>query len=520
MRKHITMLVLVALAVTVGYSAMAEVQNVTMGAQIRIRANYYSNAYTPGFEIRWPAGFLPARAIGGFFGNNVVGNFSWNSRDNAVKFTEQRTRVNVKADFTDQVAAFVELDSYDIWGTDFRSNYITGADTPGATADDVEVYQAYIEANEMWGTPLRLRVGRQELSFGNEWLVGTNDASSVFQGLSFDAIRLTYGTDVFSVDAWAAKLVERGAAEEDGDQDFYGVYASYKGIENVQLDAYWMLVRDGLALEDVNGNWLNEWVEGVIGVDDYDVTNLHTVGLRGSGTFGAFDFNAEAAYQFGDADQVGQTFNAFTYGDDDASFDGNWGANLELGYTFDMNYKPRVYIGGAYLSGEDNRDISFFEWLNPFDRPDASISFNRLFSNWEYSEFLENTDLSNTWILRGGVSAAPTENVDVTLAVTYFQSVDEFDAPKYVKIGRFRVPINPGWSFWTQQSDGYLGTEVGLYSTYKYSADLKFNGGWAHLFVGDGLQDGNFNAWNGLLFTGGTDNDDADYVFLEAELSF
>src|SRR5690606_28795569 len=124
-----------------------------------------------------------------------------------------------------------------------------------------------------------------------------------------------------------------------------------------------------------------------------------------AGTLGAFDFEAEAAYQFGDAGQVGFLFRPFTYGDDDAEFDGLWGANLELGYTFNMAYSPRVFIGGAYLDGEDNRDLTFWEWLNPFDWHDASVSFNRLFSNWEYSEFLENSDLSNVWVARAGVSA-------------------------------------------------------------------------------------------------------------------
>src|SRR5690606_31870040 len=110
--------------------------------------------------------------------------------------------------------------------------------------NDVEVYQAYIEANEMFGYPLRLRIGRQELAFGSEWLVGVNDAAAFFQGLSFDAVRLTYATDVFSVDAFAAKLADTTPLEQDGDVDFYGVYGSYLGLEDIVIDAYWMWLRD------------------------------------------------------------------------------------------------------------------------------------------------------------------------------------------------------------------------------------------------------------------------------------
>lgn len=522
-------LLLSMLALTLATSAFAELQNVTVGGSIRIRANFYTGmAATPtGVETRWPGFLLPDRPINFFTGNSILSPFAFNSDENKLDFVEQLTRVSVKADFTDEVSAFIEFDSYDTWGDAFRSNYLTGADgnSDGIGNDDVSLYQAYIEANEMYGYPLRLRVGRQELSFGSEWLVGVNDASSFYQGLSFDGARLTYATDMFSIDAFAATLVEGGIAEEDEDVWFYGVYGSYLGLEDITIDAYWMWIRDARSLNDTNSLAFGEWIEDILGLDNYDVTSLHTVGLRGAGTYGAFDFEAEAAYQFGDADQLGfgvgipgQTL-PFVYGDDGAEFS-NWGGNLEVGYTFDMNMTPRVFLGGAYLGGEDNRDISFIEWLNPFDRPEASVSFNRLFSNWEYSEFLENTDLSNVWLARGGVSINPTESTEVLLTVTYFDTLEEFDVPRYFSIGRFRVPIAPGFSFWTQENDSALGFEVGLYGTYNYSEDLAFNAGFAHFFTDDGASDGQFVALNGTGFTGGSEDDDLNYLFLETVLKF
>jgi hypothetical protein len=183
-------------------------------------------------------------------------------------------------------------------------------------------------------------------------------------------------------------------------------------------------------------------------------------------------------------------------------------------------WSPRVYIGGAYFGGEDNRDISFLDYINPFYRPDASVSFNRLFSNWEYSEFIENTDLSNAYIIRGGVSANPTESLEVLLSVSYYETLEAFDSPRYFTVGGFKLPLAPALSFWTQESDNYLGTEAELILTYHYSEDLSFEMGWAHLFVGDGLSDGNFSAGNGLAFNGGTGDDDADYVYFETKLCF
>jgi opacity protein-like surface antigen len=107
-------LLAVALIVTMSGVAFAELQNVEIGGSIRIRGNY--------------------------FNLDSLGDSS---------FIEQRTRLNVKADFTQEVSLFVELDNYNWWGEDFRSNYLTGADFRGG--DNVDLYQAYIEARNLWG---------------------------------------------------------------------------------------------------------------------------------------------------------------------------------------------------------------------------------------------------------------------------------------------------------------------------------------------------------------------------------
>lgn len=523
MRKH-PLPVLALMLVLLTTPALAELQNVIVGGEIRIRGNYFTNLPTdinkPG--LRWPADLLLGRSIGtgeDFNVPGVVGLFGWDDGENALDFVEHRTRLNVKADFSNQVGAFIEFDAYDTWGEDFRSDYITGADSLSGTNDDVEIYQSYIEAEEMFGLPLRLRVGRQELSFGSEWLLGVNDVSSFYFGRSFDAMRLTYAADLFSMDVFGAQLAEGGPIEEDEDVWLYGVYGSYLGLEDIVIDAYWLWLRDARRLSDTNLDWFGEWLEDVVGIDDYDPTNLHTVGVRGAGAIGAFDFEAEFAYQFGDAHQVGFLFRPYEYGDNDAEFDA-WAGNLEAGYTFDIAWQPRVWMGAAYFDGEDNRDISFWEWLSPFDLPQASVSFNRLFSNWEYTEFFADGEMSNVWLVRGGVQATPTESIELAAVVTYFDSLEEFDAPAHIPLGGLRIPLAPALSFWTMENDSELGIETGLYATYHYSEDLTFEAGWAHLFVDDGLSDGQYVALNGLGFTGGTSDDDADYLYLETRLAF
>ena len=230
-----------------------------------------------------------------------------------------------------------------------------------------------------------------------------------------------------------------------------------------------------------------------------------------AGKWNALDYEAEVAYQFGCADFQGFQFSGLGlrgYGDNKADF-GVWGGNLEVGYTFDVTMTPRVFLGGAYFGGEDNRDVNFVEWLAavgcPFYRPEASVCFNRIASNWRYSEFLDaNNDLSNVWIVRGGVSAQVTDQVELKAVLSHFEAVESYAAPwpTFDVLGLRFAPFS-FFSFLDKDNSSDLGTEIDLYATYKYSDDLSFRVGYAHLFTGDGLAEGSFSNSNGFAFNGG-----------------
>lgn len=428
-------LLAVALIASLGGMAFAELQNVEIGGSLRIRGNYFSM--------------------------DSLGDTS---------YVEQRTRLNVKADFTQDVSAFIELDSYDVWGEDFRSVYLTGSDFRGG--DNVDLYQAYIEARNLWGSPLTARVGRQEITLGNQFLVGVKDVSAVFTGLSFDALRLTFANDVVSIDAIAAKLAESYGDFGDDDVDLYALYGSYLGIEDVTLDAYWMFVRDDQGL-------LANYIAGT-------TVDLHTIGLRGAGVIGGFDFELEAAYQFGEVDGVPSAC-PFGFGEADVEYD-EFAINAELGYTFDASWQPRIFARFAYLGGGDPDDSC---WSNDYDMP-----FNRLFSNVEYSEFIDQTALSNVLVYSLGMQAMVTETLELKLVGSYYQADEDY----------FGVDDELGW-------------EIGFYADYQYSEDLAIRAGYAHFFGQEGLNAA-LIADNGLTFWPGNEDDDYDYVFLETEISF
>lgn len=495
--RSLKILMTAALVLGTVSAVQAELQNVELDGSIRIRGNFYD----------WDDNL----AING-------------GEDQA--WVEQRTRLGVKADFTDDVSTYIEFDAYNNWGDSFRSNYVTGIDAAGGS--EIDLYQAYIEVNNAWGLPIRSRIGRQEIEFGSEWLLGNNDTAALYTGLSFDGFRTTYANDSFTVDFLSLKMGETFQDFADGDVNLWGLYGSYIGLEDWQFDLYWLFVQEDDVRNVANATGLAGAVAGgfIPALPVSDDADLHTIGLRGAGTYGAFDLEAEVAFQFGEIERRTNRFGFFRFLDnsDDLDYDA-WAFNLEGGYTFDMTWTPRVYLGVAFFEGGDDNDNNLIDRIFGTDGDD--LAFNRLFSNWEYSEFIENTALSNAIIYRGGISAMPTEKISLLLALSYFEADEENN------LNNFGLGI---FDFFDNGDDDELGWEVGLYADYQYSEDLVFRAGFAHYFGDDGIDDGNFVTANGLgqlfhierssgflgrLF-GDNDEDDGDYnyLFWEAEISF
>ena len=118
--RNLCPILLFLAAVLCATAAPAELQNTEIGGYIQVYGYYYGYDSVP-----------------------------------SIAYADQWTRLHVKADFTNDVSAFVEFDSYTPWGDSFRSNYLTGIDARGAA--DVGLYQGYVEVRNLWGAPLTLK---------------------------------------------------------------------------------------------------------------------------------------------------------------------------------------------------------------------------------------------------------------------------------------------------------------------------------------------------------------------------
>jgi hypothetical protein len=461
--KKATLLLALVLVVAMAVPAAAEVEEITVGGSIQARYQLLD----PGF---------------------AYGHFAFDDDLHSMYWGTQRTLINVDAKLTGGVRAFAELQSFDFWGLseleeedgivgppevyaqgDFLDVSILPLTYPfqdfgsyaGQGNPGVDLYQAYIEMDNIADTPLMARVGRQELVYGREWLVGNNNAGMNFSGLSFDGVKAGYESDALSIDAWWTQLLDlatplQGISQDDS-IDFFGVYGTYSGIENMALDAYFLWVRNDLTP---------------------DVNNLFTVGARLAGCWdsplGLLDYNVEGAYQFGDTGFDGD-YNA-------------WAIDALAGYTFDqITWAPRLEVEYARFSGDDDLNDNDIE------------TFTRLFSDVHYGELNLGGNLdslmTNMNVFRGGVSAAPMEQCALSADVYYFLLADDDGSV-------LGAPPTSG-------QDDSVGWELDLAADYQYTEDLNLRAGWAIFWPGDALDDS-------VFFGDDTEN----YVYVQAMLVF
>lgn len=510
-----------AFALAAGLGAYGELENVEVSGSLRVRYRHWDNVYgpsdTPPGQIRIPAGFLPGRPIGPW---GATSRYTFDDEGAKLDYTEHNVRLNFKATMTNDVSAFVQLFQTNRWGrNEFRSNYQTGFDSYSLVNRDVQLMQSYIEMTDVYGLPLDVKIGRQHLTLGGGWLISSY---SGYLDRAFDGVRATWKGNGWGLDAFYTILGENGPIEEDEDVTFAGLHGRWEAAPALTIEPYWYWLRDPISVNDTNFTAPVEWLETAFGLDDYDPVNIHTTGLIVSGEAGPWDYEAQGAYQFGEAGAIGSMFSGFgTYGDDGAEYDA-WGMDATLGYSFETKFSPRVFANFVYMSGEDNRDISFAEWLNPFDNhAKASLSFNRLFSGTTYMFIWDrNKNLSNFRRIALGAEFQFTDKISGDIAIGRYWANETFDRPRSFAFGGFQVPIAPALSFWTEESSDDMGYGLQTWLRYDYSEDLYFRVGYEYLFAGEGLSDGNFQDRNGLELVGGSDDDDASYLILEVVTQF
>ncbi len=440
-------IVLTAIAL-VAAPAFAEVQNVKVSGDVN-SAGVYRNSYD----------LFPASRNDTSTSTNEAGQDS--SNDN---FLYTQARVRVDADLTDNVAATVRLLTEYDWNTE---------DNTSGDGDNVDLDLANVTLKEAFYAPLTVIVGRQELRYGNAFVVGDPDtngtskdsnltASDMSLRKSFDAIRGVLDYSPYTVDLFFAKIDETHKTE-NSDEDLYGVNVGWDvGSYDSEIEGYWVYNRDA---------------DGDATTPSSDTTSpghdIHTFGLRGSTKpIDNLSLLGEVAMQRGDFED--ESANAVTATREQKAY--AWQVAGDYAIS-GWNWTPSVRAGWTHYSGEGRDNTGDYKaWIPLYEDQSHGVVANYILSG------VNGGQNSNADILNIGASASPLEDLSVSIDFYNFW-LDE----KLVQADNTTADNNTalGWTNLTEASyalnaSDELGYEIDLGLNYDYTEDVKMglSAGW------------------------------------------
>src|SRR5437867_7952021 len=203
----------------------------------------------------------------------IRNNTSFSATNANESAASHRIRVNVGYDLTPDVSFFAQIQDARIYGTEGPINgaAVAGAGQAGIGAvsaqnqngSGLDLHQGYILVKNLGLPGLSLKVGRQEIMYGDHRLFGNFGWSQV--GNSFDAAKLMYSTQLYDVDVFWARVFDTengggcvaatnnnncsgvifpGAGKGTTNQDIYGLYVTLKVVPNWTIEPYYFLLQD------------------------------------------------------------------------------------------------------------------------------------------------------------------------------------------------------------------------------------------------------------------------------------
>ncbi|MBN2328649.1 MAG: hypothetical protein JXR73_16020 [Candidatus Omnitrophica bacterium] len=299
-----------------------------------------------------------------------------------------RPRVFLDWKPTDDIEAYVRMTKEWFYGQD---NERPGYDVEGK---DVMFDNAWGQWTDMFGLPLTLRIGRQDLIYGDGFVILDGTPNDGSQTISFDAAKMTLSHDWGTTDLLYAKMAELDNEDAD-DEDLYGIYNKFKIDDwNLGLEPYF-LVRNkndgpdfsGIApLPNPNDPIYNP--DGTIaGYNTWGVSypynpfdpspkeETYYLGMRATYDFDIADgvnlgLAAEGGKQWGKVDFTGSPLGGsfgslygFSRFDEEKVDRDAWGGQFHGTLTFkDAAWTPSVKAGVAYYSGDDPNTEDYEGW--------------------------------------------------------------------------------------------------------------------------------------------------------------
>ncbi len=437
MSKRLILIMTFAFVIGIAITAYAEVQNVKVSGDLEIQG-ITRNSLTLRDN---PTNVITGTTAG--FGETITAILS-------------TVRLRIDADLTDNVTTTLRLLNERVW------------DQENAASTDIDLDLAYVTLKEFLDPHFTLSLGRQELRFGNGFVIGDSNTNVISTGhgttsrllpdslddlsrrKAFDALRATFNYNPLVLDIICAKINENNVQQYD-DVDLYGVNANYTVNKNLIAEAYlFQRTRD---------------VGSISSVSNRKAENLRTVGARTSYT-GIADMilGLESAFQFGDhvADNV-----LYPNEGNATALRPNRKVSayaIQAMATYLMPKKKYTpVLGGSYtyLSGDKYLSVSdnYRGWDPMFKDQGYGQLFNKILA-------FTNAQLFN---LNGSIK--PTDDLKVALNYYLLRANKTFtDAASSVNLSG--IAGDPTYAM--KNGKEGMGSEVDLDLIYDYTEDVQF----------------------------------------------
>ena len=319
---------------------------------------------------------------------------------------------------------------------------------------------AEIRVCDIADAPAYVRVGRQELLFGSQRLVSTNDWFNTRQ--TFEGIRGFWRTEELDVDVFAVHPVRIEPTKFDQADTktlFCGVWTTYRPMPGTSVDLYYLGLRNGSQLPD-------RFVPGPLAPrgDEY----IHTLGARLAGNDGPFMYDLEGMCQEGQ--RAGRDLKACAF-------------TTAVGWEFaEHPWRPQVWAGYDYASGTKD----------PVSGDDHT--FNQLYGYGHYYlGYLDLVGRQNIEDVNVQLAAFPDRWITLLAQGHHFQLAQAHDF-LYDALGR---PIRRSASGLASRN---VGNEIDLTANLHITANQDVLIGYSKLFAGQFIRETGANVSPELFY--------------------
>ncbi len=351
-----------------------------------------------------------------------------------------RTRLSMDINYAKAVRLFAE-------GQDSRIHGFDSHVRPQAVTffeDQFDIHQLFVDAKLLGAEgPLTLRVGRQELLYGAQRLIGPFGWNNVSR--TYDGAKLIFKKDKVQIDAFYVRPISppkgihrKRLNEPDWSNRLYGVYSAIAVMPKHTLEPYFIVhdERDRVIVDSTGSR---------------ENFRTYTAGARFVGEWGGFDYGVEGAGQWG------------SWGHDSHRA---WAAHGRAGYTFArVPWSPRLGAEYNFATGDssptDGRHGTFYNLF-----PTNHLHYGYMdFMNW-----------SNMRNLRFNLKIKPLKRLTMVIDQHFFWLDQAEDA--WRNAGGVPIRRDP-----TGNSGNYIGREIDVTVKYVVNKHLKLMVGAAKFFT-------------------------------------